>query len=120
MTRKSVQVHTSHLPWRATRNCSPLLSCQLQRCQHLKRNIRNFTALVYGTALERFEIANEIRQSVGVVIAADKITEQRCVFWSLCLGRTRLSGRRKRRTWPHFPLQQICGRGCTEPLAEKT
>src|ERR1044072_1259685 len=82
MTRKRVQVHASHLPWRTTRDCSPLRSTKLQRSQHLEWHVRNFTRF---SLLVRFEVARNFRQSFERVFAADEVAKQRFTRFVLWL-----------------------------------
>src|SRR5262249_16303453 len=70
---KCVQVHSSHLPGSLSSYGGPLIGAQVERRQHLERNIRH---ILSGSSLEPLEIAHDLRQRLGVVPLSDQITQQ--------------------------------------------
>src|SRR6185295_5510915 len=117
MSSKRVQVHPCHLPWRTPRDRCPFKSAQLQRSQHLERNIRNVSRLLLLEGLER---ADDIRQRLSLVIATDEITEQCFSRTVLRLGVDHLHNICERRILAHICFEQSFRIASIQPLAHET
>src|SRR5439155_21475424 len=116
MTRKRIQVYSSHLPRRTTRNRSPLRCTKFQRSQHLKWHIWHNTRFAL---LERLEVASNFRQSIERVFAADEVTEQCFARFVLWLWMDHLHDISQRRVLAHIRLEEHCRIASVKPLAHE-
>src|SRR6185503_10532019 len=105
MTRKRVQIHTRHLPWRTTRNRCPFWCAELQCGQHLKWHIRNFPRFAL---LKAFEVASHVRQRIERIITSDEVAEQCLARGVLWLRVDHLYDVSQRRILTHIRLEQHC------------
>src|SRR4030095_1281278 len=110
LTRESVEVHTSHLPRRTSRNLDPFRSSQLQCSQHLKRNVRNLTAIARSSLLKVLEDADNVRQCLNVVVTTDEVTKQCFTVWILRLRVDHLQDVCQRRILTNVGLEQGYGK----------
>src|SRR5262249_8196880 len=102
VTGERVQVHTRHLPWRASRDRRPLKRPELECCEHLERYVRNLTRIA---PLVGLKLTSHVWHRIRRKLTTDEVTEQRFTRSVLWLWVDHLHDVRQRGILAHARLE---------------